>query len=93
MPPRFDAISIPSLNVRLLLAIAAVRMPNECPDKISGKKLKGSTISQGSGNADDVFEQLINGLMQLSGTPEVVESPDGSVKVIMKVKPSQESGD
>ena len=62
-------------------------------NKISGKKLKGSTISQGSGNADDVFEQLINGLMQLSGTPEVVESPDGSVKVIMKVKPTQESGD
>jgi len=31
--------------------------------------------------------------MQLSGEPQVVENPDGSVKVIMKVKPSEGNGD
>ena len=50
-------------------------------------------ISKGSGNTEDVFDQLLNGLLQLSGTPEVVENPDGSVKVIMKVKPSEGNGD
>ena len=62
-------------------------------DKISGKTLKGSSISKGSGNTEDVFDQLLNGLMQLSGDPQVVENPDGSVKVILKVKPSEDSGD
>ena len=62
-------------------------------DKIAGKTLKGSSISKGSGNTEDVFDQLLNGLLQLSGTPEVVENPDGSVKVIMKVKPSEGNGD
>jgi len=62
-------------------------------DKISGKTLKGSSISKGSGNTEDVFDQLLNGLMQLSGDPQVVENPDGSVKVILKVKPSEGSGD
>jgi hypothetical protein len=62
-------------------------------DKISGKTLKGSSISQGAGNTEDVFDQLLNGLMQLSGEPQVVENPDGSVKVIMKVKPSEGNGE
>jgi hypothetical protein len=62
-------------------------------NKISGKTLKGSSISKGSGNTEDVFDQLLNGLMQLSGEPQVVENPDGSVKVIMKVKPSEGNGD
>ncbi len=62
-------------------------------DKISGKTLKGSSISKGSGNTEDVFDQLLNGIMQLSGDPEIVENPDGSIKVIMKVKPSEGNGD
>ena len=62
-------------------------------DKIAGKTLKGSSISKGSGNTEDIFDQLLNGLLQLSGEPEVVENPDGSVKVIMKVKPSEGNGD
>jgi hypothetical protein len=32
-------------------------------------------------------------MMELSGTPEIVENEDGSVKVIMRVKPSEGSGD
>jgi len=62
-------------------------------DKISGKSLKGSTVSKGSGTSEDVFDQLLNGMMELSGTPEIVENEDGSVKVIMRVKPSEGSGD
>ncbi len=61
-------------------------------EKISGKSFKGSSISKGAGNTEDIFEQLLNGVMELSGTPEIEEREDGSVKVIMKVKPTKGSG-
>tara|TARA_B100000315_G_scaffold223352_1_gene228069 strand:+ start:1020 stop:3899 length:2880 start_codon:yes stop_codon:yes gene_type:complete len=58
--------------------------------KIGNKKMKGGSVSRGAGNVEDVLEKVDSGEYEIIAQ-EVIENPDGSVRVIMRVK-RQSSG-
>ena len=58
--------------------------------KIGNKKMKGGTVSRGAGNVEEILEKVDSGEYEVLAQ-EVIENPDGSVRVIMRVKRSSKT--
>nr|MBC8489556.1 FecR domain-containing protein [Bacteroidota bacterium] len=55
-------------------------------EKISGKEMKESRISKGVGTEEDILEKIDSGEYEVI-SKEIIENPDGSIRVIIRAKP------
>ena len=67
-------------------ASAAIKkIDPELAEKLFGKKMKNSKITKGAGSVESVLEAIESGQLEVT-SKEIIENPDGTVQVILKVK-------
>ena len=67
-------------------ASAAIKkIDPELAEKLAGKKMKSSKITKGAGSVESVLEAIESGQLEVT-SKEIIENPDGTVQVILKVK-------